>query len=191
MSDQPAIPILDPQDIQGLLSLGVSSTEATALATEAVLVVGAAVESLLGYYLLSREYTDVVVRGNNLHVLPLPARHITAVGAVRVREIGASTYSTVAETQYELDQQADMLRALYGVWDARATYRVTFTAGYQTGALPGDLVEAIAHEVKRYVERRRDVSSSNMGGQSSSGKSYVDISNDTRRVIARHALVSA
>lgn len=168
--------------------LGDSTPEGQTLIEEGITVLSNRFDAVVGYQLVSKEYEDQVVRGSGDDLLLLPARNITAVSSVKYRS-SKSNWTELGSSYWEIDDIHSLGVRGYGyTWVLNALYKVTFTAGWSQENMPGDLVEAMIHELRRYISRRFDVVSENTGGQSSKGMSYRDLAPETRAVLIKYAL---
>jgi len=170
-----------------------SGADAGGQAAEGIRVLTASFNAFVGYELASAAHADIVVSGTGTRLLLLPARNVTAVTKVEYRIPGETAWTEYDASDYEVDARtgAGVLAILISSWRVDYSYRATFTAGWAAADIPGDIIEMFIYELRRYVERRQDLASENMGGQSNSGQNYIDITAKTQRALSRYMLVGA
>lgn len=154
-------------------------------------VISSMFDQYCGYQLISQTYTDYKLNGTGDWRLWLPALNVTALTAVKYRQ-SYTTYAELEATLYELDTQSKMcILGLEGYkWAmGERNYSATFIAGWTQAAMPGAIIRALFNELQKFVEGRGDVQSRNMGGQSNSGQSYINLDEKTVMELAPYKLL--
>ncbi|MAT39254.1 MAG: hypothetical protein CL946_06595 [Ectothiorhodospiraceae bacterium] len=149
-----------------------------------------AFDATVGYRLIEQSYTEIVLHGSGTDRLRFPARNVTACSKLEYRT--SKTGWTELDTDlYEVDTIAKTGVAGFSGYRFLAgtmNWRASFTAGWQQDALPGDIAEAFLYDLKRFTERRPDLASENLGGQSASGRAYARLRPETLRTLANYSL---
>ena len=148
--------------------------------------IGGFITDYIGQEIETTTVTNYVFDGRGQQMFAPPQWPVTAVSSLAVRSgIGSgATWSTIPTTEWEFVANSSRgAHVLYpsGFTRGSANYRISFTYGYAT--VPGT-ISRIANEMVRARlleshikggDKRFGLTSANIGGQSSVGKSFRDL----------------
>jgi hypothetical protein len=149
-------------------------------------------DALVGYRIIEKNYTGIVLSGSGERLLRFPANQVTACSQIEYRS-SHTLWKVLPTHLYELDainKRGVLGYAGFSFSAGIQNWRADFTAGWPQTDIPGTVKEAFMYEVKRFVERRPDIISENMGGQSASGRNYAVLRDSTRKALAPYMLQS-
>ncbi len=184
--------ILSEADVKTYLNIATATTDNDALIKLAVDTVSKGFSNLCGYHLASKAYADVVLDGAGRQLLRFPAFNVTVCGKVEYRS-SFTAWNELSTDLWELDSIHKLGVLGYAGFcfaEGRNNWRASYTAGWSAAEMPGQIVEAALVEVKEFVERRQHLTSENMGGQSSSGLVYLDVSAASRKALQPYRVMS-
>lgn len=155
-----------------------------------------AFSAMVGYQIISKEYTDQVLSGGGTSLLRFPAMNVTACSKISYRS-GRSSDGTVLWTEldatnWELDYINKLGIVGYeGYIFGRGTqnYQASYTAGWALADVPGIIIEQFVAELNRWMERRHDLQTRSISGNADATFSYRDLSAETRRVLQAYARI--
>jgi hypothetical protein len=124
-----------------------------------------------GYTTISGTYTKTV-NGTGYTRIILPGPPVAGVTKVETRSNGS--WSELSNALYTFDTIGVVG---FGIpfTPGLSNWRITWTAGYIQTNIPGSIVEVCLEECIRFMEKRADVVSENMGGAASTGRSFLDL----------------
>src|SRR5512145_279800 len=163
--------------------IGNSDTSVESQIELAINIVSSAFDSHVGYQIIGKNYSNIVLNGSGERLLRFPANNVTGCTSIEYRS-STTSWRSLPEYLYELDsihQRGVVGTGSFFFSSGVQNWRACFTAGWERDNVPGIIVEAFLFEVKRFLELRPDIVSENLGGQSMSGRTYSDLRKDTER----------
>lgn len=132
---------------------GKTNNDSDALLQTLITQVSSAVESYVGYPLLTATYSETY-DGNGASALFLSKRPVTAVSVLEINGIAVLPSASYFDAGYVIDPKMVYLRNRVFALGARNVF-ITYTAGYSNvGALPADIVGVVNETVNlRFKER--------------------------------------
>lgn len=151
--------------------------EASAIMTLAIDVITDKINLYLwgdGYTTETATYTEVKMNGTGTNVLVFPGAKVNAITSIEYRT-SATEWATLETSYYDLASFGAMGLGSFVFRRGNNIWRATWAAGWDEDSIPGAIKECALEECKRFMEARPDLQSKNMGGQASTGTSYIEL----------------
>lgn len=169
-----------------------SSAGAEADIQLAVNVLSSKFDELVGFQLVAQDYEEHVVDGMGTDELHFGVRNVTACTKVQYRS-GIDSWSDLSSNVWLLDSKHKLGVVGYAGFtfaEGRMNYRADFTAGWAVDAMPGTIVDAFMHELKRWVERSAHVSTETAGKNKDVTTTYLSLTKATQRALQQYAIIT-